>query len=333
MTTLRIKTGAAVLLGLAAFGVGARAQTVTLTIRVPWAKESQLLISRAKLVYPPLAEALKLEGTVLIRFTVSTDGTTKNLSVLSSASPLLVQTSVDNVKTWKFQPTLLNGQPVEAITSAPVLFFIGAHTPETYLAPYRKAVEKHPNDAKSHLELGRALLGVGDSEASVVELRKAVDLDSSKPEPHFALGDALVGNAQTDAAIAEYRTGIAEKPKDGDAHLKLGELLESKGDLDEAESEYRLGAGLLEGQGYRHADLGEFLLQRGKYDDAAKEFDSALSHGFDFPAVHYELGRIAEHKGDFEQAEKQYKRAAQQAPSNGEYRQALERVTKGKSPN
>lgn len=333
MSGVRFKVGAAILLGVAAFRLGPHAQTANRTIRVPWAKESQLLISRAKLVYPPIAEALKVEGTVLIRFTVSTDGTTKDFSVQSSASPLLVQTSVDNVKTWRFQPTLINGQPVEAITTAPVFFFLGAHTPETYLAPYRKAVEKRPDDTKSHLELGRALLGIGDAEASVTELRKAVDLDSSKPESHFALGDALVGNAQTDAAIAEYRTGITEKPKDGDAHSKLGELLESNGDLDGAESEYRLGVGLLAGEGYRHANLGEFLLQRGKYDDAAKEFDSALSHGFDFPAVHYELGRIAEHKGDLEQAGKQYKRAAQQAPMSDEYRQALERVTKAKSSN
>jgi len=44
---------------------------------------------------------------------------------LGSSSPLLVPGVIDTVKNWKYKPTVLNGQPVEVLTTITVNFPLG----------------------------------------------------------------------------------------------------------------------------------------------------------------------------------------------------------------
>jgi protein TonB len=41
---------------------------------------------------------------------------------LESGHPLLVQAALDAVRQWRYQPTLLNGEPVEVDTTIDVVF-------------------------------------------------------------------------------------------------------------------------------------------------------------------------------------------------------------------
>jgi len=42
-----------------------------------------------------------------------------------SGHPLLVQAALDAVKQWRYQPTLLNNEPVEVDTTITVTFVLG----------------------------------------------------------------------------------------------------------------------------------------------------------------------------------------------------------------
>jgi protein TonB len=44
------------------------------------------------------------------------------LRVLQSASPFLTPAALEAVKQWRYRPTLLNGQPVEVMTTITVNF-------------------------------------------------------------------------------------------------------------------------------------------------------------------------------------------------------------------
>lgn len=57
--------------------------------------------------------------------TIAEDGTIKDLKVITSSNPLLLTGVLDTVRTWKYKPTLLNGQPVEVITTITVNFTLG----------------------------------------------------------------------------------------------------------------------------------------------------------------------------------------------------------------
>ena len=79
------------------------------------------LINATRPVYPPLAKMARQQGTVKFQATIGTDGKVEALQVISGP-PLLVQASVDAVKKWVYQPTLLNGAPVEVVTTVDVNF-------------------------------------------------------------------------------------------------------------------------------------------------------------------------------------------------------------------
>jgi protein TonB len=79
------------------------------------------LIKQPKPVYPPLAKAARVQGTVKFQATISKDGTIQNLQLLGGP-PLLVQAAMQAVEQWQYKPTLLNGEPVEVITTIDVNF-------------------------------------------------------------------------------------------------------------------------------------------------------------------------------------------------------------------
>jgi protein TonB len=94
-------------------------------IRVGGQVESAKLIFQPKPEYPPLARMARIQGTVRLEAIISRDGTIQDLKVLSG-HPLLVKSAIEAVQRWRYQPTLLNGEPVEVVTEVDVNFVLGA---------------------------------------------------------------------------------------------------------------------------------------------------------------------------------------------------------------
>jgi protein TonB len=78
-------------------------------------------------VYPALARRGRIQGNVQLKAIISADGKIKTLTVVSG-NPLLVNAALDAVRHWTYQPTLLNGSPVEVKTEILVRFELG-HRP------------------------------------------------------------------------------------------------------------------------------------------------------------------------------------------------------------
>jgi protein TonB len=79
------------------------------------------IINRTAPNYPALARQTRISGTVRLHAIIAKDGTVQQLEVLSG-HPLLVQAALDAVRQWRYQPTLLNGEPVEVDTTVDVIF-------------------------------------------------------------------------------------------------------------------------------------------------------------------------------------------------------------------
>src|SRR5262249_25145966 len=82
------------------------------------------LIYGPKPVFPSLARQARIQGTVHLEAIISKEGAIENLSLLSG-HPLLANAAVEAVKQWRYEPTLLNGAPVEVITTVDVIFTLG----------------------------------------------------------------------------------------------------------------------------------------------------------------------------------------------------------------
>ncbi|HTS61348.1 MAG TPA: TonB family protein [Candidatus Acidoferrales bacterium] len=79
------------------------------------------LIRQPKPVYPPLAKQARISGVVHLAAVISANGTIQDLKVISG-HPLLIPAALEAVKQWVYQPTLLNGEPVEVQTQIDVNF-------------------------------------------------------------------------------------------------------------------------------------------------------------------------------------------------------------------
>ena len=90
-------------------------------IRVGGNVQAAKLIRQPKPSYPPLAKQARIQGTVRFNAIIGKDGTIQNLTLVSG-HPLLVPSATEAVKQWVYQPTLLNGEPVEVVTQIDVNF-------------------------------------------------------------------------------------------------------------------------------------------------------------------------------------------------------------------
>lgn len=73
-------------------------------------------------VLPEAARKAKVSGTVQLRGTVRLDGSVYAVEVLSSPSPILDEAAKECFSRWRFQPGILNGQPVEVLTEREAVF-------------------------------------------------------------------------------------------------------------------------------------------------------------------------------------------------------------------
>ena len=82
------------------------------------------IVHQVQPVYPVLARQGRIQGNVQLKAIISADGKIKTLSIVSG-HPLLVDAAMDAVRHWTYQPTLLNGVPVEVKTEILVRFELG----------------------------------------------------------------------------------------------------------------------------------------------------------------------------------------------------------------
>lgn len=63
-------------------------------------------------IYPSEARQRGIEGTVKLHAVIGTDGKVRSLQPLSGPESL-VQAAMTAVREWKYNPTTLNGKPIE----------------------------------------------------------------------------------------------------------------------------------------------------------------------------------------------------------------------------
>ncbi len=71
--------------------------------------------------YPTPARLAHVSGTVRLEAVIATDGSIRELRVTSGPA-LLVAAAIDAVRQWRYRPTVLNGVPVEVVTTIDVVF-------------------------------------------------------------------------------------------------------------------------------------------------------------------------------------------------------------------
>jgi outer membrane biosynthesis protein TonB len=79
------------------------------------------LIRHVGPVYPPDAEQQRVEGIVRLHAVIGKDGIMRGLEPVSGP-PLLVRAAMTAVREWRYEPTLLDGQPIETQEDISLVF-------------------------------------------------------------------------------------------------------------------------------------------------------------------------------------------------------------------
>jgi protein TonB len=72
-------------------------------------------------LYPAIAKAAHVSGTVVLHATISKTGTIQDLNVVSG-SPMLANAALEAVRQYRYKPYLLGTDPVEVDTTINVIF-------------------------------------------------------------------------------------------------------------------------------------------------------------------------------------------------------------------
>ena len=72
-------------------------------------------------VYPEVAREAGIEGDVVLRAYISSDGRVASLKVLSG-SAVLARAAIEAVDQWRYQPVVMHGQPINVVTTLTVAF-------------------------------------------------------------------------------------------------------------------------------------------------------------------------------------------------------------------
>jgi TonB family protein len=87
-----------------------------------------LLIKKVNPAYPPLARQARIQGTVILKVVITKAGDVINIQLVSG-HPMLAPASIEAVKQWKYQPFMVNAEPVDVATTVQVNFTLADKPP------------------------------------------------------------------------------------------------------------------------------------------------------------------------------------------------------------
>ena len=96
-------------------------------IRVSAESQQPKLVKQVPPVYPEAARQAGTSGVVRLGIIITKEGRVRDIRVMNSLGMGLDVAAMKAVKDWVYQPTLLNGEPVEVVTTVDVNFVSGGH--------------------------------------------------------------------------------------------------------------------------------------------------------------------------------------------------------------
>ena len=92
-------------------------------IRLGGEIQATRLFNKVQPVYPDAAKAAGIQGTVILHAVIGMDGKLLSLRIMNDqVDPELARVALEAVSQWRYEPTLLNGQPIEVDTTVNVNF-------------------------------------------------------------------------------------------------------------------------------------------------------------------------------------------------------------------
>lgn len=278
-------------LGILHFPHSAKGQT---PLDVPREEAHKHLQTKVVVEYPMTARLARVEGNVILKIQIGTDGHVTTIEPLSGP-PMLMTAASDLVREWTYTPFLLNGAPTTATTIVTINYNLYSNAPE---GEATMRLEQHLGECSTTL---RENAKPQDAIAACRKAASAADSltgrdYSNRRMAYIYYATALLRGQQTKEAVAVGERAIvlvrqyhdnssAAYAVTGQAKALSGDLAGADIDLEAAESSERKALETPIGRGERsmytstlkslltlHAQV---LTALGKPADAQKKLDQA----------------------------------------------------------
>ncbi len=263
------------------------------------------VIERMEPVYPPIAKAARIVGTVVIDVQVGVDGKIASTKVVSGPA-MLQQAALDCVKKWSLKPFEKDGMPFVAVGRVSIVFSLGKDDPTPQ--EEKLAAQYFPLSDECH---AKSQAG-GNSQEAADACRKAAQIAEQFPVDRRFIekrssyvyagwslmmnGDLKEARHYADLAVEVVKLGHDDNSGTNAAYsikamveAKSGELAAADQDLSTAEDFQRKAIEWAKSEKFKHLDSyngaliqdlrihAQVLKAMGRTDDAQKKTDEAAA--------------------------------------------------------
>lgn len=201
---------------------------------------NQHLTKRVEPQYPKMAETAHIQGVVLMEITITESGGVTGLKAIMG-HPVLVQSAMDAVAQWQFEPFLQDGRPVAVRAPIRVDFSLGpgAELRGKYLQQEVDCTRQIQNNQPPQAEAA-----CNQALETAVKLPKS--FTSDKMRAYGNAGTAAYNLKKADAALEDFKQQLSYaqqalqpgSPLMVQVHINLGRAYEATGKMQEADAEY-----------------------------------------------------------------------------------------------
>jgi len=169
---------------------------------------------------------------------------------------------------------------------------------------------------EAHLDLGRVLYDLGQSQQAIQEFRTAIEQRGGLfPRAHYELGRALVRAGRHSEAMSELQQAIEQQGGTfPEAHFQTGQLLARQGESESAIDSYQMAikqSGGVYPEAYYY--MGNANVRSRNPEAAVTAYRQAIAQrGGNYPEAHQDLGRALYSMGNLEAANEEYSIAVRQ---------------------
>ncbi len=263
----------------------------------------QHVASQVPAVYPPIAKAARIEGTVVLEIRVAVSGKIESMKAVSGP-PMLLQAAMDSLRQWSYRPFEKGGIPVAVTGRVSIVFSLGKDAPtadeEKLAERYFPLSDECRKDVSAHSDFAKAA-AVCNQAAELAEQFPADQRFIEKRSAFVWAAWALVYNGDFDGAHAwaEKAVEVAKLGHDDNSgnnavygvraitEAKQGDLAAADRDFSVAEDFGRKAIQWAIDEKFEHLDSykrsmiqdlqfhAEVLKMLNRPDDAQKKLDEA----------------------------------------------------------
>lgn len=166
---------------------------------------------------------------------------------------------------------------------------------------FRNALNVGPS-ARTHFNLGQALLAEGEPREAAKHLLLAVDSMPRSFEARFYLGVALLLERRADEAAGHLREAVEIEPQDWRALYELANARQLRGNRRQGAADYRRAIAASPSLFERHHKLALALAGSGRTAQALARYEDLLDVRSDDPRLHVETAELLLREGEADAA-------------------------------